>query len=81
MRVERLTDPTAKTTLRVGGTIEEGTTQIVYRAMSDPARGAGMLLRASLIDMGISIAAQRVSAKTAHRRQLPTWLRRRKGCR
>ncbi len=55
LRVERLTID-GEDTLRIGGTIEEGTTQIVYRAMSDPARGAGMLLRASLIDMGISIA-------------------------
>jgi len=53
--IERLTTD-GEDTLRIGGTIEEGTTQIVYRAMSDPARGAGLLLRASLIDMGISIA-------------------------
>ncbi len=54
LRVERATS-NGEDTLRIGGTIEEGTTQIVYRAMSDPARGAGLLLRASLLDMGIQM--------------------------
>jgi D-alanyl-D-alanine carboxypeptidase/D-alanyl-D-alanine-endopeptidase (penicillin-binding protein 4) len=54
LRVERATSD-GEDTLRIGGTIEEGTTQIVYRAMSDPARGAGLLLRASLLDMGIQM--------------------------
>ena len=62
LRVERLTID-GEDTLRIGGTIEEGTTQIVYRAMSDPARGAGMLLRASLIDMGISDRGQRFGGR------------------
>ena len=55
LRVERLTID-GDDTLRIGGTLEEGMTQIVYRAMSDPARGAGLLLRASLLDMGIQLA-------------------------
>ncbi len=55
LRVERLTVD-GEDMLRIGGTIEEGTTQIVYRSMSDPAHGVGLLLRASLLDMGIQLA-------------------------
>ncbi len=54
-RVERATSDGVDS-LRVGGTIEEGVTQYVYRAMSDPAHGAGLLLNASLLDMGVQVA-------------------------
>jgi serine-type D-Ala-D-Ala carboxypeptidase/endopeptidase (penicillin-binding protein 4) len=54
LRVERFTIDT-EDTLRVGGTIADGASQRVYRAMSDPARGAGLLLNASLQDMGVRI--------------------------
>jgi serine-type D-Ala-D-Ala carboxypeptidase/endopeptidase (penicillin-binding protein 4) len=56
LRVERATNADGDDGLRVGGTIAEGTSQRVYRAMSNPARGAGLLLNASLKDMGIDVA-------------------------
>ena len=56
LRVERATNADGDDALRVGGTIAEGTSQHVYRAMSNPARGAGLLLNASLKDMGIDVA-------------------------
>jgi D-alanyl-D-alanine carboxypeptidase/D-alanyl-D-alanine-endopeptidase (penicillin-binding protein 4) len=52
--VERFTSDDVDT-LRVGGTIEPGVAQTVYRAMSDPAHGVGALLDASLEDMGIIV--------------------------
>ena len=42
--------------LRVGGTVVPGVSQNVYRAMSDPAHGVGLLLEASLDDMGVDVA-------------------------
>jgi D-alanyl-D-alanine carboxypeptidase/D-alanyl-D-alanine-endopeptidase (penicillin-binding protein 4) len=54
LRVERFTSD-GNDVLRVGGTIEQGTAQAVYRAMSDPARGAGLLLNASLEDLGVTV--------------------------
>jgi D-alanyl-D-alanine carboxypeptidase/D-alanyl-D-alanine-endopeptidase (penicillin-binding protein 4) len=55
LRVERATVD-GNDGLRVGGTIAAGTSQRVYRAMSNPALGAGLLLNASLQDMGIDVA-------------------------
>ncbi len=55
LRVERFTDRDGQDTLRVGGTIAAGTSQRVYRAMSDPARGAGLLLAAALNSAGIDV--------------------------
>ena len=56
LRVERATSADGEDGLRVGGTIADGTTQHVYRAMSNPALGVGKLLNASLQDMGIDVA-------------------------
>ncbi len=56
LRVERLTDTNGVDMLRVGGTIPQNSSQRVYRAMSDPALGVGILLRAMLADLGIAIA-------------------------
>ena len=42
--------------LRVGGVIAPGDPQEIFRAMSDPARGAGQLLRQMLIELGVTIA-------------------------
>ena len=55
LRVERLTDADGTDTLRVGGSVPANSSQRVYRAMSDPARGVGMLLYTTLKDMGIPI--------------------------
>jgi D-alanyl-D-alanine carboxypeptidase/D-alanyl-D-alanine-endopeptidase (penicillin-binding protein 4) len=55
LRVERATVD-GNDGLRVGGTIAEGTSQRVYRSMSNPALGAGLLLNASLQDMAIDVA-------------------------
>lgn len=53
--VERFTSDDVDT-LRIGGTIDAGDAQTVYRAMSDPAHGVGLLLGASFEDMGIKVA-------------------------
>ncbi|MGQ0618739.1 MAG: D-alanyl-D-alanine carboxypeptidase/D-alanyl-D-alanine endopeptidase [Panacagrimonas sp.] len=42
--------------LSVGGKIAMGPTQEVYRAMSDPAMGAGLLLRQMLVELGVRVA-------------------------
>lgn len=42
--------------LKVGGKIPVGDTQRIYRAMSDPARGAGLLLREMLREIGVTVA-------------------------
>jgi D-alanyl-D-alanine carboxypeptidase/D-alanyl-D-alanine-endopeptidase (penicillin-binding protein 4) len=54
--IERTTDAEGNDNLKVGGTIEGGVSQEVYRAMSSPALGAGLLLAASLADMGVQVA-------------------------
>jgi D-alanyl-D-alanine carboxypeptidase/D-alanyl-D-alanine-endopeptidase (penicillin-binding protein 4) len=41
--------------LRVGGDIPSGEGQRVYRAMSDPALGVGLLLRETLREVGIAV--------------------------
>jgi serine-type D-Ala-D-Ala carboxypeptidase/endopeptidase (penicillin-binding protein 4) len=52
--VERFTDPSGDR-LRVGGDIPAGEPQQVYRSMSDPARGAALLLGEALREIGIAI--------------------------
>lgn len=42
--------------LKVGGVIAPGDSREVYRAMSDPAMGAALLLRQMLTELGVSIA-------------------------
>ncbi len=53
--VERVTNAGADT-LRVGGDIPLGDTISVYRAMSDPALGTGLLLREVLREIGITVS-------------------------
>lgn len=45
-------------TLRVGGAIPLGMDQRVFRAMSNPALGAGQTLREMLVEMGIKIGRE-----------------------
>lgn len=52
--VERVTDEGGDQ-LHVGGEIPMGDPQEVYRAMSDPAQGAGLLLAETLHEIGIRI--------------------------
>jgi len=52
--VERVTEDGGDR-LHVGGDIPMGDPQEVYRAMSDPARGAGLLLAETLHEIGIHI--------------------------
>jgi D-alanyl-D-alanine carboxypeptidase/D-alanyl-D-alanine-endopeptidase (penicillin-binding protein 4) len=50
-RVDRATDSGDR--LSVSGTISQGETRQVHRAMSDPAAGAGLILRSILMQIGI----------------------------
>jgi serine-type D-Ala-D-Ala carboxypeptidase/endopeptidase (penicillin-binding protein 4) len=52
--VERLTDA-AGDRLHVGGDVPAGEPQRIYRAMSDPARGVGLLLASALREIGTSV--------------------------
>ncbi len=52
--MERVTDASGDR-LRIGGDVPAGDPQQIYRAMSDPARGAGLLLEESLREIGITI--------------------------
>ena len=42
--------------LRVGGDVPEGEPQQLYRAMSDPVLGAGLLLKEMLRELGVNVA-------------------------
>ncbi len=53
--VERRTE-NGEDTLAVGGDVPMGRGQRVYRAMSDPARGTGLLLKEALREIGVRIA-------------------------
>lgn len=52
--VERLTDASGDR-LHVGGDVPAGDPVRLYRAMSDPARGVGMLLEEALREIGVAI--------------------------
>ncbi len=52
--IERVTDASGDR-LRVGGEVPVGDPQRVYRAMSDPARGIGLLLCQSLREIGVAV--------------------------
>jgi D-alanyl-D-alanine carboxypeptidase/D-alanyl-D-alanine-endopeptidase (penicillin-binding protein 4) len=54
-RVDRSTEGD-QDRLRVGGSIPEGEERHIHRAMSDPAQGAGLLLRAILGQLGIVVS-------------------------
>jgi D-alanyl-D-alanine carboxypeptidase/D-alanyl-D-alanine-endopeptidase (penicillin-binding protein 4) len=62
--VERLTDGKGDH-LRVGGDIPSGPAQQLYRAMSDPVLGAGLLLKEMLHELGVSMTGEVVSAVEA----------------
>ena len=53
--IERATTPDAGDVIRVGGTIPAGAGQSVYRAMSDPALGTGLLMSETLREIGINV--------------------------
>ena len=53
--VERRTQD-GEDTLAVGGDVPMGEEQRVYRAMSDPARGTGLLLKEALREIGVRVA-------------------------
>ena len=55
-RVERVTDERGDA-LAVGGSILPGELRQVHRAMSDPAAGAGQILRSILQQTGVSVGA------------------------
>jgi D-alanyl-D-alanine carboxypeptidase/D-alanyl-D-alanine-endopeptidase (penicillin-binding protein 4) len=60
-RVERLTDAKGDH-LRVGGDIPSGPAQQLYRAMSDPPLGAGLLLKEMLRELGVSMTGEVATA-------------------
>jgi D-alanyl-D-alanine carboxypeptidase/D-alanyl-D-alanine-endopeptidase (penicillin-binding protein 4) len=51
--------------LRVGGQIPIGTRERVYRAMSSPALGVGLLLRESLRELGVNVPGDVIVTKGA----------------
>lgn len=53
--VERFTEPGIGDVIRVGGTMPAGSGQSVYRAMSDPALGTGLLMAETLREIGIAM--------------------------
>ena len=61
--IERMTDAKGDR-LRVGGDIPAGSTQQLYRAMSDPVRGAGLLLRQMLHELGVQVTGEVVAGVT-----------------
>ncbi len=58
--LERITDAKGDH-LRVGGDIPAGATQQIYRAMSDPVRGSGLLLREMLREVGVPVTGEVVT--------------------
>jgi D-alanyl-D-alanine carboxypeptidase/D-alanyl-D-alanine-endopeptidase (penicillin-binding protein 4) len=62
--VERVTDAKGDH-LRVGGDIPSGPAQQLYRAMSDPVLGAGLLLKEMLRELGVSMTGEVVTAVAA----------------
>jgi D-alanyl-D-alanine carboxypeptidase/D-alanyl-D-alanine-endopeptidase (penicillin-binding protein 4) len=56
MWIERRTSPGGDDTLQVGGDIPLGDDQTVYRSMSNPALGVGLLLRETLREIGVAVA-------------------------
>lgn len=62
--VERVTDAQGDH-LRVGGDIPAGPTQQLYRAMSDPVLGAGLLLKQMLRELGVTVTGEVASGVAA----------------
>ncbi len=59
--VDRLTDANGDH-LRAGGDIPEGPAQQLYRAMSDPVRDCGLLLREMLRELGVQVTGAVVTS-------------------
>ena len=54
--VERRTSAAGDDTLQIGGDIPLGDDQTVYRSMSNPLTGAGLLLKETLREIGVQVA-------------------------
>lgn len=54
--VERRTSPAGGDMLQVGGDIPLGDDQTVYRSMSNPSLGVGLLLKETLGELGVAVA-------------------------
>ncbi|HEY7890138.1 MAG TPA: D-alanyl-D-alanine carboxypeptidase/D-alanyl-D-alanine-endopeptidase [Steroidobacteraceae bacterium] len=54
--VERRTTPAGDDMLQVGGDVPMGDDQTVYRSMSNPSLGAGLLLKETLREIGVEVA-------------------------
>ncbi len=54
--IERRTTPGGEDTLQVGGDVPLGDDQTVYRSMSNPLVGAGLLLKETLREIGVDVA-------------------------
>jgi len=54
--VERRTNPAGDDTLRIGGDVPLGDDQTIYRSMSNPSLGAGLLLKETLHEIGVEVA-------------------------
>jgi serine-type D-Ala-D-Ala carboxypeptidase/endopeptidase (penicillin-binding protein 4) len=52
--IERVTSASGEDRLLLSGTIASGESQHFYRAMSDPARGVGLLLAEALRELGVT---------------------------
>ena len=56
--VERRTGSAGDDALQVGGDVPVGDDQTVYRSMSNPSLGAGLLLKETLHEIGVDVAGQ-----------------------
>jgi D-alanyl-D-alanine carboxypeptidase/D-alanyl-D-alanine-endopeptidase (penicillin-binding protein 4) len=54
--VERRTSPAGEDTLQIGGDVPLGDDQTIYRSMSNPSLGAGLLLKETLREIGVAVA-------------------------
>jgi serine-type D-Ala-D-Ala carboxypeptidase/endopeptidase (penicillin-binding protein 4) len=73
--VERRTTPAGDDSLQVGGDVPLGDDQTVYRSMSNPALGVGLLLKETLREIGVEVAGPvvvRASRPTASSYPLAT---------
>jgi serine-type D-Ala-D-Ala carboxypeptidase/endopeptidase (penicillin-binding protein 4) len=73
--VERRTTPADGDSLQVGGDVPLGDEQTVYRSMSNPALGVGLLLKETLREIGVTVAGPvvvRASRPTANSYPLAT---------
>jgi serine-type D-Ala-D-Ala carboxypeptidase/endopeptidase (penicillin-binding protein 4) len=54
--IERRTTPAGEDSLEIGGDVPLGDDQTVYRSMSNPAAGVGLLLKETLREIGVEVA-------------------------